>query len=113
MTPREDKERSSREGPPPKGVETTSPMPQADYSIHTVQTVLEMQRTLGGVENAIKHLEGTTKDHGDKLDKVGKDVHAAKVVMSFVGGLIVLVGGFLGWTINTLLQYFLSHPAAK
>jgi hypothetical protein len=70
-----------------------------------------MQRTLGGVENAIKNLEERTKEHGDKLDHIGKDVHAAKVVVGVVGTFIALAIGFLGWVINELLPYFLSHPA--
>ena len=100
MTPREDKERERyRESAPPREPETT-PRPQAaDYAVHTVQAVLEMQRTLGGVEIAIKHLEEKSKDYGIKLENIGKDLHAAKIV----GGLIVLVAGFLGWVIHELI----------
>jgi hypothetical protein len=99
MTPREEKERY-RETSPPRSPETTTPSPHAtDYAIHTVQTVLEMQRTLGNIETAIKHLEETSKDYGKKLEDIGKDFHAAKIV----GGFIVLVSGFLGFVIHELL----------
>jgi hypothetical protein len=87
---------------------TTPPNPQADYAVHTVQTVLEMQRTLGGVETAVRHLEDRSKEYGAKLEQIGKDVHAAKIV----GAFIVLVAGFLGFVIHELIPFLtaLKHP---
>jgi hypothetical protein len=107
VTPRGEKDQG-REGPPQNFGATTPPNPQADYAVHTVQTVLEMQRTLGGVETAIRHLEDRTKAHGDKLEQIGKDIHAAKIV----GAFIVLVAGFLGAVIHELLPFLaaLKHP---
>jgi hypothetical protein len=110
VTSREERERGSREGPPQRFGETTPPGLQADYSVFTVQTVLEMQRTLGGIETAIKNLEERSKEHSGKLDQIGKEVYAAKVVVGVVGGLIVLAGAFIGWVIYELLPYFVSHP---
>jgi len=104
VTAREDRERASREGPPQRFGVTTPPVPQTDYSVYTVQTVLEMQRTLGGVETAIKHLEERSKEHGDKLEQIGKDVHAAKIV----GAFIVLAAGFLGWVIHEIVPLLAS-----
>jgi hypothetical protein len=98
MTPREERDRT-REGPPQKFGDTTPPSPQPDYSAFTVQTVLEMQRTLGSVEKAIAHLEDKSKDYGQKLETIGKDLHAAKIV----GAFIVLVAGFLGFVIHELI----------
>jgi hypothetical protein len=109
MAAREERQRG-RETNPSRFPETTPPVQQADYAVHTVQTVLEMQRTLGGIEKAIKNLEDRSKEYGDKLEGLGKDVNAAKVVVSVVGGLILVAAGCLGWVINALLQYLSSHP---
>jgi hypothetical protein len=72
---------------------------------------MAMQNTMGKVTEAVESLKGESKTQGDKLEKIGKDVHAAKIVLSVVGGLIVLAAAFIGWTINTGLQYFLAHPS--
>ncbi len=68
-----------------------------------------MQKTMGKLIEAVDTLKVESKHHGDKLDQIGKDVHAAKVVVSVVGGLIVLVAGFLGWVIYELAPRFASH----
>jgi F0F1-type ATP synthase assembly protein I len=72
-----------------------------------MQSILEMQRSLGGVENAVKNLESATKGHGDKLDQIGKDVHAAKVTMGVVGAIIVGAAALIGWIVTT---YISAHP---
>jgi hypothetical protein len=107
MTTRGGKEQG-QEGPPQRFGATTPPNPQADYAVHTVQTVLEMQRTLGGVETAIKHLQDRSKEYGEKLEQIGKDVHAAKIV----GGVLAVVATVLGWAIHELLPLLssLKHP---
>jgi hypothetical protein len=104
MPSREDRERG-RETNPSRFPETTPPVQPADYAVHTVQTVLEMQRTLGGVEKAIKNLEDRSKEYGDKLDNIGKDVHAAKVV----GGVIAAIMAVLGWLLHELLPFLSTH----
>lgn len=111
MTAREEKDRSGREITPPRMADITPPVyPSGDYS-YILEIVMGMQNTLGKFSEAIESLKSQSKQQGDKLDQIGKDVHAAKVVMSVVGGLFLLAAAFLGWTINTALQYFLSHPA--
>jgi hypothetical protein len=46
------------------------------------------------------------------VDQIGRDIHAAKVVVAFIGGLIAVTAGFLGWANNEFLQYLSSHPRA-
>jgi|HubBroStandDraft_4_1064222.scaffolds.fasta_scaffold62545_3 hypothetical protein len=104
MTPREEKERRERGEGPPRDFGVTNPPQASDYAIHTVQTVLEMQRTLGGVETSIKHLEERSKEYGEKLEQIGKDMHAAKRV----GAFMVLVAGFLGFVIHELIPFLTS-----
>ncbi len=109
MTTREDRERG-RETTPPRMADITPPVyPSGDYS-YVLEIVMGMQNTMGKLSEAVDSLKAQSKDQGDKLDRIGNDVHAAKVVMSVVGGIIVLSAGFLGWVIHELLQYLSSHP---
>jgi hypothetical protein len=84
--------------------------PSGDFA-YTVEVVATINRELGRLTEAVESLKSQAVKHGDKLEQFGKDIHAAKVVVGFVGGLIVLAGTFLGFTINALVQYLASHPA--
>jgi hypothetical protein len=50
---------------------------------------------------SIRQLEEKSKEYGDKLEQIGKDMHAAKIV----GAFIVLVAGFLGFVIHELIPF--------
>ncbi len=80
-----------------------SALPSGDYS-YVLEIVMNMQGTMGKLTEAVESLKGESKHHGEKLDQIGKDVYAAKVVIGVVGALIVLVGGFLGWVITTYIS---------
>jgi F0F1-type ATP synthase assembly protein I len=69
---------------------------------------MRMQESVGRLTEAVTSLKDQSKSHGDKLENIGKDVHAAKVVISVVGGLIVLVGAICAWLINTYIST--QHP---
>jgi hypothetical protein len=109
VSAREDRERG-REAPPQRMAETNPPtVPMVDYSF-TLQAIMEMQKSVGKLTEAVESLKEQTRGHGHKLDQIGKDVHAAKVVIGVVGSLILVAAGFLGWIINTLFQYLSTHP---
>lgn len=86
--------------PPPQ-------LPGADYS-YTVELVGSIQNQLGKLTEAVDSLKTQSKEHGIELKTIAKDVHAAKVVFGVVGGLILLVCGFIAWLVNT---YISTHPA--
>lgn len=69
---------------------------------------MEVQKSVSQLTQAVTTLTETSKDHGTELKSMGKDVHAAKVVVSVVGGLILLFGGVVAWLVNT---YISTHPA--
>jgi hypothetical protein len=64
--------------------------PSGDYS-YILEIVMAMQNTMGKLTEAVESLKAQSSRHGEKLEQIGKDVHAAKVVVSAVGGLILLV----------------------
>src|ERR1700676_2505709 len=80
-----------------------SAVPSGDYS-YVLEIVMKMQDTLGQLKEAVGSLKEQSKHQGDKLDQIGKDVHAAKVVVGVVGGLFLLIAGFIGWLINTYIS---------
>lgn len=83
-----------REGGPGSGVSTPA-APQGtpqdvagfdrDHSF-TLQAIMEMQRSLGELTQAVKTLTDTTKIHGDKIEKISHRVYAAGAVI------VVLLG---------------------
>jgi hypothetical protein len=101
--------RESREGgqtPPQRMAETTPPAyPSGDYS-YVLEIVMKMQDTLGQLKEAVGSLKEQSKHHGEKLEQIGKDIHAAKVV----GWVIAGVAGLLGWVFHELLQYLSLYP---
>jgi|SRR6267378_1716843 len=93
-----------KEGPP---ISMPDADPSGNYSF--LEIVMGMHTTIGKLVEAVESLKTQSQRQGDKIDKIGKDVHAAKVVMSVVGGLIVLSAGFFGWLIHEVLLYLASH----
>lgn len=105
MSPREDR---GREGPPQRMAETNPPAyPSGDYS-YVLEIVMRMQDTLGQLKEAVGSLKEQSKHHGDKLDQIGKDVHAAKIAVGVATAIIVGVFGLIGWIVTT---YISAHPA--
>jgi hypothetical protein len=105
--PRESKPAS--ETTPTRFAETTPPQsfPSGDYT-YVLEIVMNMQVSVGKLIEAVDSLKAHSKDHGKELSDIAKDVHAAKVTMRVVGGLIVLIGGAIAWLVNT---YISTHPA--
>lgn len=66
-----------------------------------------MQGPLGKLAEAVESLKDKSKSHGEKLEKIGQELHTAKVVIGLVGGFIGLVGIFLGIVLKAVLDYLL------
>jgi F0F1-type ATP synthase assembly protein I len=67
-----------------------------------------MQDTMGQLKEAVGSLKEQSKHHGDKLDQIGKDVHAAKVTMGVLSAVVLGAAALIGWVITT---YIAAHPA--
>ena len=67
---------------------------------------------MGKLSEAVENLKRQSEIRGEKLDSLGKDVHAAKVVISVVGGLIALAVGALWVLAKAALDFYMAaHPA--
>lgn len=76
-----------------------------------LQGVFDIQKTLGRVTEAVETLKTESISQRDKVDQIGKDVHAAKVVVRLVGAAVVLAFAGMGWVIYEILPYVLHSPA--
>ena len=79
----------------------TEKFPQNYYKIcpgqWLVSATLEMQRSLGKVEQAIASLSEQSKKHDEKLDSIGKTVHSGKILLIVAGALLsALISAFGG-----------------
>ena len=94
----------------PEAYPTTPPvLPSGDYT-YTVEIVMNMQQTLGKLTEAVDSLKEQSKEQATEIRGIGKDVHAAKVVISVVGALIVGAIAFVGWVAKAYLDYLAAAP---
>lgn len=73
---------------------------------------MEMQKTLGKLDQAVTTLTVELEKNSKTLNNVDKDVHAAKVTIKVVCGLITFIGGgifYLFWKIWDALVPILTH----
>jgi len=91
----------------------TSPQPfqGSDYSF-TLQAVLEVQRSLGKLENAIINLADQSQKHGDKLDKLSHKISMAQGGVWVIAALIAGLGSAVAFLLNKIipLLHISPHP---
>ena len=56
-----------------------------------IEVLLEVSRTLGELRQAVTMLTVTTKDQGDKLDKISKQINWATGAVSVLLGIIIFL----------------------
>ncbi len=86
----------------PRFPETTPPTtyPGSDYSF-TLQTVMELQKTVGQLTQAVNTLTDQQKEQAKKLDGISHKIYAAIVVLLVIGGILT----FFAKGINDLLVH--------
>lgn len=89
------KDPSTEASPPKKYIETTPPSyPSYDPS-HILQSVIEMQKSIGMLTQAVTTLTEESKKNSEKLDKISHKIYAAQVVIGIAGGGLALIGSGL------------------
>jgi hypothetical protein len=74
--------------------QTTPPQEHivSDHSGFILQSVLEMQKTLGQLTQAVTTLTEESKKSSTKLDDISHKVYAAQVTVKVVGALLGAIG---------------------
>ena len=112
--------------PPEREGPVLAPGPISPGDLRTLYTVLDIQKTLGAMEHAVKALESAAKSQREKLDEVDKMQHALSILErsnvfhgqrlgelekdlyagKIIGSILVIGGGL------TALAVFLFHRLA-
>jgi hypothetical protein len=58
-----------------------------DHSF-TLQAVMEMQKSLGQLTQAVNSLTEQTKENSEEIKTIGRQVYAARVVVTIVGSIV-------------------------
>jgi len=82
--------------------------PSGNYSF--LEIVMGMHTTIGKLVEAVESLKAQSQRQIDKIDQIGKDVHAAKVVVGVLVGIVLTGAALIGWIVTT---YIAAHPAGK
>ena len=95
-----------QEMPPQSFPETPPPQP-IDYTSFTLQTVMELQKSTGSLEQAITSLTRTVEDQGKTLSWI-------RYTIAFTAGALFVVGYFgrlLFSKLDVLLSFIQSLPS--
>lgn len=87
---------------PPRLAETTPPSYYTNDHSFTLQAIMEMQKTLGGLTQAVNTLTEESKKSRDKLDEISHNVFAAKKVMWVVGTILSFLAGSAIFILNKI-----------
>lgn len=98
-----------RETTPQRFADTTpiQQFPSSDYSF-TLQAVMEMQKAVGALTEAVKVLQRQSDRHDAKLGEIGKDVHTVKVTARIIGAVLAGALAFGGWSIGKAVDVFVK-----
>lgn len=106
MPSRDNPKESGRETTPQRFPETTPQVyPGSDYSF-TLQAVLELQKSVGQLQEAVGTLKEQAKQHGDKLEKIAQRIYAATAVLIVLG---TIIGFLLNKGVDLLIQLKAAH----
>ena len=95
-------ERSGSQGDQlPRFPETTPQQYRgSDYSF-TLQAVLELQKSVGQLQEAVGTLKEQGKQHAEKLDKISLRIYAATAVLIVLG---TIIGSLANKGVDLLIQ---------
>lgn len=85
------------------------PLAALDQSF-VIQMMLDLKGSVAALKESVDSLKEQSKDHGTEIRKIGQDVHAAKVVVSVVGALLLGAIALIGWVAKAYLDYLAVAP---
>ncbi len=101
MSDRPDTERSN---PDPGKIFEGNPPRSRGEDFFSLETVLSVKASMAVIAERVDNLREASRTHSEKLDKIEKDVHVAKVAL-YVGAAAVTLGaGIVVWFINQAMQ---------
>lgn len=74
-----------------------------DYSF-TLQAIMELQKTMGGLSEAVNGLKDRTEKQGEKLDKISHRIYAAGVVITVAVPILAFLANWLAPIILAALR---------
>jgi hypothetical protein len=80
----------------------------SDYSF-VLPTLMELQREVGKLTQAVSTVSDELKEQRSKLDKISRQVYAAVVVLVVVGAIL----SFFAKGINDIIVHRLETPAVQ
>ena len=85
----------------PQRMAETTPQsyPLSDHSF-TLQAIMEMQKTLGELTQAVRSLTEESKKNGVALEDIGKKMYAAKIVLWIFGVIFTATSGVTAFFLN-------------
>ena len=90
--------------PPTEIPEATPPRyPMADYSF-TLQAIMELQRSVGGLVEAVNALKSRTEKQAEILDKISHRIYAASVVIAIALPILAFLTNLLAPALLTALH---------
>ena len=87
---------------------TTPPAVSSDYSF-VLPTLMELQKEVGKLNQAVSTVNDELKVQRAKLDKIGKQVYAAIVVLVVIGSIL----SFFAKSINDIIVHRLETPSVQ
>jgi hypothetical protein len=106
---------SGKEAPPRELATSNPPVYRGSVAGYDffLQSICEIQKSVGQIESSISHLSDRVKVHEDKLDGIVKDVHGAKRIAWIFGILFSIVGSIGLVFLNKILDLVVAYYNAK
>jgi uncharacterized protein YoxC len=109
MIEREKPSRSQRQSTPDI-LPSTNPLsyPSAEHN-WTLQTVFELQKTVGQLTQAVTTLTDQQKEFSKKLDRISHQMYAAIVIILLIGAVLT----FFSKGINDVIVHYYLSPTTQ
>lgn len=86
-----DKDRQSKGTPENYPVTSPGVPGTGEHAGLILTTVMELQRTVGGLVNAVESLTSRADEQGKKVDKISQQIYAAIAVVTVIGGVALFI----------------------